>query len=536
MFGNLIPKQALNRSVKEHVIAKLLRLFHTLRHLRPRQVAYQLYYRATGKLTKNNAARTQVQKTVEALSPEPITFSFLNREVTFPSLSDIDWNYAPNGKLWTYNLNYFEFLESMSTEQGTALIDAWITKESTHQDGWEPYPLSLRIVSWIAFFIRTGQEPTEAVSACLRRQYQALWTKLEYHLGANHLLENALALTLASRYLADDKGHRRATSLLSAELKDQYLPDGAHYELSPMYHIILLDRMLTVYHCLSTSFEPAPRRPATANQPKITATLGQSLSEQLGWIMAFATEDGRYAQFNDGTAGIAPSVSAVLQRAAQLKLKPKPVSLSACGYRRWNSGPFDLWIDAAAIGPNDIPGHAHADSLTFELHLNGQPVIVDPAISTYEKNERRAWERATPAHNTVTVDERNSSDVWGGFRVGRRAVTTLERETKNSLTASHKGYGPVHRRTFNLIAEGLEITDELDPVETGTARFHFYQNITPSLTAEGCFLPDLSISWSNGEARIVPYERAVGWNELRPAWCLEVVFGSKVNFRFTTNL
>jgi uncharacterized heparinase superfamily protein len=474
-----------------------------------------------------------VQKKVKEQGAEPVNFNFLNREVRFSSLNNIDWNYAANGKLWTYNLNYFEFLSTMSLAQGLPLIKAWITKEASHKDGWEPYPLSLRLVSWIAFFIRNGQEPGKAITASLHRQYEALWTKLEYHLGANHLLENALALTLSSYYLGDGKGHQRATRLLVTELKDQYLPDGAHYELSPMYHIILLDRMLTVYQCLKTSPAPAPRRPA--DPPKITTTLGQSLSRQLGWIIAFATKDGRYAQFNDGTEGIAPTVPAVLKRAAQLKLEPSPVHLNACGYRRWSTGLYDLWIDAAAIGPNDIPGHAHADNLNFELHLNGQPIIVDAAISTYEKNERRAWERSTRAHNTVTVAERNSSDVWGGFRVGRRAVTTLEQETKNTLTASHNGYGNTHRRTFGLAATGLTITDELTPAETGTARFHFHESLNPNLTAEGCSVAGLNISWSTGEAKIVPYERAIGWNELRPARCLEVAFSSRVNFRITPN-
>ena len=534
----MVPLSAFKRSIKNHTIAKLLRLFHTLRYLRPRQVVYQLYYRATGRLTANHAARmlveqegggAQVQREVSEQKPAPVSFGFLNREVSFSSPEKIDWNYAANGKLWTYNLNYFEFLQSMSPDESLALINAWIVKENTHKDGWEPYPLSLRLVSWITFFVRTGQEPTEVVSASLHRQYTALWTKLEYHLGGNHLLENALALTLSAHYLADEDGHRRATRLLTTELEDQYLPDGAHYELSPMYHIILLDRMLTVYHSLTTNLAPA-----TA-PPEITKTLARSLSLQLGWLRAFTTKDGRYADFNDATAGIAPSVSDLTQRAAELRIKTEPVTLGACGYRRWNAGPYDLWIDAAAIGPNDIPGHAHADNLTFVLHCNDRPVVVDPAISTYEKNDRRAWERSTQAHNTVTVGGRNSSDVWGGFRVGRRAVTRLERETENTLTASHNGYGLVHRRTFDLSAKGLEITDVLTRAETGTVRFHFHQHLTPHLTAEGCSVGGLSISWTEGEARLVPYERAVGWNELRPAWCLEVVFRAEVKFHLASN-
>ncbi len=507
-------------------IAQLFRLFHTLRHLRLRQVVYQLYYRATGKLTQNNAARTQVQALVEEQGKHPVSFVFLNLEVSFPSLAEVDWNYAANGKLWTYNLNYFEFLKAMSPEQGLNHINAWITKEATHKDGWEPYPLSLRLVSWIAFFNRTGLKPDDVITASLHRQYAALRTKLEYHLGANHLLENALALTLTSHYLAETFGYTRAVRLLTAELKAQYLPDGAHYELSPMYHIVLLDRMLTVYHCLTTATAPAA-------PPKIAQVLAKSLAQQLGWLKAFATEDGRYAQFNDGTEGIAPAVPEVLQRAAGLGLEPLPLKLGASGYRRWQQGPFDLWIDAADIGPNDIPGHAHADNLTFELHLNGRPVIVNPGISTYEKNARRAWERSTAAHNTVTIDDRNTSDVWGGFRVGRRAKTTLEAETATRLTASHNGYRSPCRRTFELTDTELLITDNLDIATPGVARFHFAHDQEPELTDMGCRVGNLLLTWWEEKASLKEYQQAVGWNELRTACCLELQFNETLTLRIS---
>ena len=49
------------------------------------------------------------------------SFEFLNLKKEF---SEIDWNYSNNGKLWTYNLNYFDFLnqENISKEEGLNLI------------------------------------------------------------------------------------------------------------------------------------------------------------------------------------------------------------------------------------------------------------------------------------------------------------------------------------------------------------------------------------------------------------------------------
>ena len=108
-------------------------------------------------------------------------------------------------------------------------------------------------------------------------------------------------------------------------------------------------------------------------------------------------------------------------------------------------------MDIGPIGPDYIPGHAHADTFNFEFLYKKRPIIVDIGISTYEKNSRRQTERSTEYHNTIRIDEKDSSEVWGGFRVGRRAKITSYNEEKNKITATHDGYkrmGALHSRSF----------------------------------------------------------------------------------------
>ncbi len=448
----------------------------------------------------------------------PVTFSFLNQEVTFDSPTAIDWNYAANGKLWTYNLNYFEFLQGMNPDDGLALLRSWLAGAASHKDGWEPYPTSLRLVSWIRFFVETGLSMPVDVADALEAQYRTLWRKIEFHLGGNHLLENAIALSYTAAFLNDQDGQLKAWELLASELEEQYLPDGAHFELSGMYHLVLLDRLLTLWHGLQTF-------PAPAASPKKAALLQNSLERQLGWLQAFATPAGRYAHFNDSTDGIAPDVAATLNRARKLGLLPIATKLKESGYRRWATDHLDVWIDAAAIGPAYIPGHAHADNLTFVLDLNEVPCIVDPAISTYEKNARRAWERSSEAHNTVTIGGQNSSDVWGGFRVGKRAQTTIFEEKPYLLSAGHNGYGFPVRRTWQLTDQQLTISDALPKGKEGIARLHFDHRCYLNLKNDHLVVNDqLRISWSAGTTRLLPYEQATGWNHLEPAQLLEVTF------------
>ena len=105
------------------------------------------------------------------------------------------------------------------------------------------------------------------------------------------------------------------------------------------------------------------------------------------------------------------------------------------------------------IGPSYQPGHAHADELNFELFYNGSPIIVDTGVSTYEKNERRLRERSTNSHNCVVLGD-NSSDVWSGFRVGKRANVKINVENDQQLTASHNGFGTLVSRNFDSSEDG----------------------------------------------------------------------------------
>jgi uncharacterized heparinase superfamily protein len=60
-------------------------------------------------------------------------------------------------------------------------------------------------------------------------------------------------------------------------------------------------------------------------------------------------------------------------------------------------------LDVAPIGPDYQPGHAHADTLSFELSLFGQRLLVNSGTSEYEISPVRQYERSTKAHNTVVL-------------------------------------------------------------------------------------------------------------------------------------
>ena len=437
------------------------RLFHTIIHLRPTQVFFQLKNKVVKQRYVPMAAPAHEMPT---LRTEPIArykgvegdmFTFINLRPKFSG-----WNFTDYGMLWAYNLNYFDWInqEALPKEEVCRWIDQFITELPGNKVGSDPYPIALRGINWIKFFCLHPKCSTKEREDSLYSQYRLLESKLEYHLLGNHLLEDAFSLTIGGHYFSDEHMKQKGTKLLLHELKEEILPDGAHYEQSPMYHCILLDRLLDTYNITGyTQLIP----------------FAQSM---LGHLESICYSDGTWPFFNDAALGIAPMPKDIKDYARRLGITWEALPLKECGYRKLQSERMEAFVNVGNIKATYQPGHSHADALTFELRIDGKPFIVDTGISTYEKNERRQHERSTAAHNTVTSQGRNSSEVWGGFRVGKRCKVTCKKDEARCIEAEHRSFGSVHRRQFSINDNQFIIAD-FCKAEDSVAHLHFAPSI-----------------------------------------------------------
>lgn len=372
------------------------------------------------------------------------------------------WDYCTSGNLWAYNLNYMDWLlqENMTFEEGSRWIDKFIDEIHVNKIGLDPYPIALRGINWIKFISINHKDIEQSKlqhwNDCLFSQYRLLMKKLEYHLLGNHLLEDAYSLFIASLYFKDREFYNKSTKILIKELNRQILGDGAHFEQSPMYHCILLDRLLDCYNF-------SINNPRFQQQSNIDKILYRSASEMLGHLESIIYKDGSIPLVNDSAELIAPIPVDIFDYAKRLQIEWHPIALKECGYRLIRQDKMELLVDIGDITAKYQPGHSHADTFNYELRIDGKPFIVDTGISTYEKNERRQYERSTPAHNTVTFKNFDSSQVWGGFRVGKRAKVRIIHETRSYIEANHNGFGHrhLHTRQFHIKDGKIEIKDSV---------------------------------------------------------------------------
>jgi uncharacterized heparinase superfamily protein len=183
------------------------------------------------------------------------------------------------------------------------------------------------------------------------------------------------------------------------------------------------------------------------------------------WLGVVATPAGDPPMLNDGF----PVRRELLARLAATTPPGGPLHLLPdTGIASARAGRWHLLADVGLPCPRELPAHAHADTLSCLVHVDGLPLLVDTGTSTYTAGEVRDRERSTAAHNTLELDGRDSTEVWGAFRAGRRArprgVAARAAGDTVTLEAEHDGYRglagrPAHHRRWTLCPSELRVDD-----------------------------------------------------------------------------
>lgn len=389
---------------------------------------------------------------------------------------------VPRGQPWhppgmpplaLYHLHYLDDLASDAVlddpGRGALLIDRWLADNASGPaEAWHPYPVSRRIVNLCKWRLAGGAWSAGAL-ASVASHADLLRRCPEYDLRGNHLIANGVALVFAGVLLDGTLATRcRALGLriLERERRRQVLADGGHSERSPMYHAVVLADLLDAVNVLGGVHAPQ------------VAPLVAVVRPMLDWLGTLSLPDGRIAQFNDAAFDSSLPLATLADYAERLGIvapgagRPPAVRhLADSGYVRVSRGPWTLIADVGPVGPDEQSGHAHADTLSFELAVGAVRLVVDPGTSTYEPGSVRAAERGTATHNTVCVDRSDSSEVWGAFRTARRAhVDAIQLDETGSaieLRARHDGYsrlrpGVIHIRRWRIRDDVVEVTDLLE--------------------------------------------------------------------------
>lgn len=450
------------------MISKIRLYASTIAHLKLSQVVARVRRRLGGRTPLKHGYQPNVERTRARISniavlPE-LDFDehFLARFDADAILEDrisllhheevVDWQTSwhqdLSTPLWRFNLHYCEYLLPLTKafldsddrryiDKGKEIVESWIVHCSKEKGGvaWNPYVVALRAINWLAFygevpdFFQEDPDFVNRFNDSLAEQYSYLVAHTETDLLANHYFEDLKSIVLLAYYFGDDDTLEIALEKLLEQVREQILPDGMHFELSPMYHKLILEGLMRVGATINYD-------PARAN--KVSALRIQDMCDCL-----YSLERGisRTPLFNDAGDNVSKSRDALLGCAKSVfGIRPSFKSvLPDAGYAILEcdstAGPIKLIFDAGQPGPSYALGHAHCDTLSFECFVDGKPWIVNGGTNYYQGDNRLIYKQ-TLSHSTVSVDRAEQHECWESFRMARHGKGRLEQVGTNCVSGS----------------------------------------------------------------------------------------------------
>lgn len=362
---------------------------------------------------------------------------------------DINWQYRPvQDQLLTTFLHRTAFWESLGVvyrstgdekyaKEWVFEVRDWIrkNKQGAYADdkdyAWKAFVVSFRLNHWSGFFNLFIDSPnfTPAFLMEFLNSYneQANYVMNNYTDVGNHRLYEALHLMYAGSSFPEMKQapiwRKSGIAVLNEEIKKQILPDGVQFELSTSYHIgtikIFLDALQIAQ--LNGAENEFPESYRNLVEKMILAVGKYSFPDYTFPLYgnSFLTTKALMLKNYELWSTVFPQNKVIEYYATDAKLGQQPDYLSSSlpnagfyAFRNgWNTTSTVMQIKA---GP-PAEFHSHPDNGNFVLWVNGRDFTPDSGSFIYanvgnHENAKRDWYRSTQAHQTLTIDNKNTNN------------------------------------------------------------------------------------------------------------------------------
>lgn len=404
------------------------------------------------------------------------------------------WRAAAHGFSWLRDLR------ALGTDaarlRARALAADWLMRGAEDPIADAPEVAGARLSAWLGhwdFFAATAEDEfRQAIMLRLAQDARDITAALPAeatHRGALVALKGAMAAAVA---LGEDNYLQRCIRFLPPELERQFHADGGHVERSPAQQLLALQDLIEIRNLLHGAGIEAP--------PHLTVALDRAAPA----LRLFRHGDGALALFN-GTRDENSSLVDLVLTQAQGRGRA-PLSLGETGFQRMQAGRTLVLVDCGtpptgrgASGPTGLPRGAdrlaHAGTLSFEMSVGRDRMIVNCGAAPAAEEVWRDALRATAAHSTLVLSDTNSAELREEGLGRRPEVVEAERQESNGaqwLEASHDGwrkaFGGIHRRRLYLAESGDDLRGE-DVIEmeggrtvpSFAVRFHLHPGVAATM-------------------------------------------------------
>ncbi len=409
------------------------------------------------------------------------------------------WRAAAHGFAWLRDLRALG--TDAARTRARDLTEDWLSRGGNREMAVAPEVAAARISAWLGhwdFLAATADDGfRRRLLTRLALDARALSVGLPAeaaHRGALVTLKGVMAAAVA---LEEEAWLGRALRFLPGELERQFLSDGGHVERSPGQLLLAVQDLIEIRNLLHG---------AGVNAPGVLSAVLERAGRAL---CLFKLGDGGLAAFN-GTRDEASALVELVLTQGQAKSRA-PLMLEESGFHRLQAGQAVVVCDAGppppgrsgdpATGlPRGADRFAHAGTLSFEMSVGRERLVVNCGAAPAAESGWRDALRATAAHSTLVIAETNSAELRDeglGRRPERVTAERHEADGAQWLEATHDGwrsnFRAVHRRRLYLAQNGEDLRGEdiLEMVETGAPvpsfllRFHLHPDVAAEPQGDG---------------------------------------------------
>ena len=379
-------------------------------------------------------------------------------------LSGLPWATAAP-EAWRAELHRFDWLADLAVVGDKAahakaqeLTASWIgTQMRWRPLSWRPDILAARISNWLThmdFLAGDEFEPLVIILDSAARQGRHLRRSAPLARNGAERFTIAQGLVLLSLCVPGERLKlKRGLDYLKREIAQQILQDGGLVERSPSRLFAALKDLVAVRGAL---------RDADAVESE---ELQNAIDRMTPMLRFFRHGDGGLALFNGSAEEAGPMIDVTLSR-AEARGKPLTEAVHS-GFQRITASRTLVLMDTGAPAPPGWDREAHAGTLSFEMSVGKERLIVNCGALPSAGPEWRAAQRASAAHSTVTVEDMNSAELLReglGARPHRVKVARREADGNVWIEAEQDGYhapfGIMHKRRLYLAADGGDLRGE----------------------------------------------------------------------------
>lgn len=364
--------------------------------------------------------------------------------------------------------------------------------------------MGIRLINWIyaaAFLNRVEKQDYETselikkmLIGCKNMAAYIARHPSKYSSANNHLIIEMVALGIAGRFFGIPKWTEKAFLVLDEELFLQNYNDGINKEQSLHYQLFGLEAYALFLHVCDPGMirfahwrSMLERSCAYVKNCEVKDNVFIEFGDNDdGSILYLESDKISYPQYVlallsvqlDGSTRWSEHIdkyetirwlysSDRVRRASRLPLYVKSADITydqgGVSIMRSHDESLVIAVDHGPLGFGSLAAHGHADALSIQVYLNGQPLFLDSGTFVYNgNNKKRNYYRSSAAHNTLCLPGKEQSEMLGPFMWGKKAESFIIERAPYYLFVQHNGYAPdVFARKIQLdpVANILTVED-----------------------------------------------------------------------------